>query len=274
MNGGFVEHWRPGDIEWEPAPAENFTGHVLFGPVRTDGLLNVLAVSFAPGARTDWHHHPDGQVLYVTNGAGLVQNEEGSAFEISTGDLIHAPPGEVHWHGALPESPMTHVSHTTGGPTVWEPRKVTDEEYASARERGSRAEPSSAPQATVAFTIPTVVKENLQAQAWTEYMKFSTLVANALERATQPKDELGFLSLSVTPGGETVYRLVSGWKLRSGWSVRGAWSQRFKISQAAADEIDNIMGLTGAGRQDVCRALLYDYLVAVRTDWDLALLSE
>ena len=269
-----MEHWKPGDIEWETAPAENFTGQVLFGPVRNDGSLNILAVSFAPGARTDWHYHPDGQVLYVTNGAGLIQNVAGSAVEISTGDLIHAPPGEVHWHGALPESPMTHLSHTTGGPTIWEPRKVTDEEYDSARERGPRAEQSGAPRATVAFTVPTVVKENLQAQASTEYMKFSTLVVKALERATQPKDKLGFLALSVTPGGQTVYRLDSGWKLRSGWSVRGAWSQRFKISRAAADEIENIKNLTGAGNQDVCRALLYDYLIAVRTDWDLALLSE
>ena len=269
-----MEHWRPGDIEWEPAPAENFTGHVLFGPVRTDGLLISWRSASRPALGLIGTTIPDGQVLYVTNGAGLVQNTEGSSVEISTGDLVHAPPGEVHWHGALPESPMTHLSHTTGGPTVWEPRKVTDEEYTSAREQGSSAEPSGAPKATVAFTVPTAVKENLQAQAWTEYMKFSTLVANALERATRPKDELGFLSPSVKPGGETVYRLVSEWKLRSGWSVRGEWSQRFRISQAAADEIDNIMNLTGAGRQDVCRALLYDYLATVRTDWDLALLSE
>ena len=70
-------------------------------------------------------------MLYVTNGAGLVQNDQGAAVEISTGDLVHAPPGEVHWHGALPDSPMTHLSHTTGGATVWEGRKVSDEEYGS-----------------------------------------------------------------------------------------------------------------------------------------------
>ena len=126
-----MEHWKPGQIGWEKAPAGNFTGEVLFGPVRTDGVLNVLAVSFSPGARTDWHHHPDGQVLHVTSGAGLVQSEDGAAAEISTGDIVHSPPGEVHWHGALPDSPMTHLSHTTGGATVWEGRKVSDEEYRS-----------------------------------------------------------------------------------------------------------------------------------------------
>ncbi len=131
-----MEHWRPGDVVWEDAPAEYFTGDVLFGPVRNDEVLNILAVSFEPGARTDWHHHPEGQVLYVTNGAGLVQNEEGAAVEISTGDLVHAPPGEVHWHGALKDSPMTHLSHTTGGATVWEGRKVSDEEYGSVAGEG------------------------------------------------------------------------------------------------------------------------------------------
>ncbi len=132
-----MEHWTPGDIRWERAPAENFTGEVLFGPVRHDEKLNILAVSFSPGARTDWHHHPEGQVLYVTDGAGLVKNEHGSTVRISTGDLVHAPPGEIHWHGALPDSPMTHLSHTTGAATVWENRKVSEEEYDSGRDHTS-----------------------------------------------------------------------------------------------------------------------------------------
>ena len=124
-----MEHWKPGDIRWEKAPPEHFTGEVLFGPVRHDGSLNVLAVSFAPGARTDWHYHPGGQVLYVTEGAGLLQEEDEAAVEIATGDVIYTPPDLAHWHGALPDSPMTHYSHTTGAPTVWQPRKVTEEEY-------------------------------------------------------------------------------------------------------------------------------------------------
>ena len=132
-----MDHWKPEDIAWEDAPAGHFTGEVLFGPVRNDEVLNILAVSFSPGARTDWHRHPEGQVLHVTAGAGLVQNDEGSTIRISSGDLVHTPPGEVHWHGALPHSPMTHLSHTTGGATVWENRKVSEEEYGSARDSAS-----------------------------------------------------------------------------------------------------------------------------------------
>lgn len=127
-----MEHRRNASIEWTKAPAENFTGDVWFGPLSQDGGpegLNALGVQFAPAARTDWHTHPDGQVLYVVSGAGLVANDAGDRAEIAAGDVVYSPPGEVHWHGAGPDGPMMHLSLTTGGATEWKPRKVTDEEY-------------------------------------------------------------------------------------------------------------------------------------------------
>ena len=126
-----MEHTRAERIGWEPALEEHFTGDVWFGLLSqaADGGLKALGVQFAPSARTDWHSHPDGQVLYVASGAGVVQTEGGETIEISAGDVVYAPPGELHWHGAGSNSPMMHLSLTTGGETVWEPRKVTDEEY-------------------------------------------------------------------------------------------------------------------------------------------------
>lgn len=117
------------DIPWAAAPPEHFTGQVLFGPISSEGTVNMLGVHFAPGARTDWHTHPDGQILHVTAGVGRVGTEDGATIEIGAGDSVYSPPGEVHWHGAGPHSPMTHLSITTGGATEWFPRKVTDEEY-------------------------------------------------------------------------------------------------------------------------------------------------
>ena len=35
------------------------------------------------------------------------------------GQVVHLPPGEEHWHGAVPGGTMTHLSITTGGPAVW-----------------------------------------------------------------------------------------------------------------------------------------------------------
>ena len=126
-----MKHRLAGEIDWVDAPAENFTGTVQFGPLSQHGALDALAVRFESGARTDWHWHPEGQVLYVTEGVGLVQDDDGTTVEISAGDTVFTPANQVHWHGAGPSAPMAHLSLTTGGATVWEPRKVTDEEYHS-----------------------------------------------------------------------------------------------------------------------------------------------
>lgn len=91
----------------------------------------MIEVQFAPGARTDWHSHPAGQVLYVVSGSGLVHTEDGATTEISAGDVVYAPPGERHWHGARPDSPMMHLALTTAGPTEWE-SKVSDDQYGEA----------------------------------------------------------------------------------------------------------------------------------------------
>ncbi|MDQ4149138.1 MAG: cupin domain-containing protein [Actinomycetota bacterium] len=124
-----MEHTPAEGIQWTPAPEEHFTGKVLFGPLSSaEGGIDALAVHFDPGARTDWHTHPNGQVLYIVHGAGLVQNEDGTTVEVSPGDVVYSPPGERHWHGAKPASPMMHLSLTRES-AAWEPRKVTDEEY-------------------------------------------------------------------------------------------------------------------------------------------------
>ena len=124
-----MEHRRAGDVVWEDAPVENFTGLVRFGPLSDQGPLNALAVRFEATARTDWHSHPEGQVLYVVAGRGRIQDDDGTTVEFGAGDTLYTPPGQVHWHGAGPDGPMTHLSLTTGGATIWESRKVTEEEY-------------------------------------------------------------------------------------------------------------------------------------------------
>lgn len=119
-------------MQWNPAPAEHFTGPVWFGDMSSSADetgLNVLGVQFAPGSRTDWHSHPGGQVLYVVSGSGTVANEDGERIEMAAGDTVTTPPDELHWHGATPDSPMLHLSITHGGETVWSSEKVTDTHY-------------------------------------------------------------------------------------------------------------------------------------------------
>jgi quercetin dioxygenase-like cupin family protein len=111
-------------------PAEAFTGDVWVDAI-TRGLppsqLNVATVHFSPGARSAWHSHDGGQTLYVTEGRGLVQARGQEIVELNGGDVVFAPDGEEHWHGAAPDHFMAHLSITEGAP-CWGPQ-VTDDKY-------------------------------------------------------------------------------------------------------------------------------------------------
>lgn len=121
-------------INWGPAPDEHFTGRAWFGPMAEpddQSEAAVLGVGFEPAARTHWHSHPGGQVLYCMSGYGLIANEAGDRTGLTPGDVVSVPAGELHWHGAAAESPMFHLSITTGGPTEWTNRAVSDDQYRS-----------------------------------------------------------------------------------------------------------------------------------------------
>jgi len=111
-------------------PAEWFTGDVWIDSIAQltgDSPVNLGAVHFPPGARTAWHSHQGGQTLYVNEGRGLVQSRGESVVEIRSGDGVHTPNGEEHWHGAAHDHFMIHLSMTLGAPTWGE--HVTDGEY-------------------------------------------------------------------------------------------------------------------------------------------------
>jgi quercetin dioxygenase-like cupin family protein len=97
--------------------------------------INASNVHFAPGARTAWHAHPNGQTIYVIEGIGLAQGSGGPIEVIRPGDRVAFGPNEDHWHGAGPTRFMTHLSlvevDDQGNSATWGPH-VTDEEYAVA----------------------------------------------------------------------------------------------------------------------------------------------
>lgn len=105
-----------------------FTGqvHPYLTLPSTDGIV-INTVSFNPGARTYWHSHELGQILFVVSGCGLVQSEGGAVETLRQGDTVWVPAGERHWHGAAPGSAMTHIAVSLGT-TLWE-EAVTDDEY-------------------------------------------------------------------------------------------------------------------------------------------------
>lgn len=119
-----------------PGPGEWFTGTVWIDPIASGpspSRLQVISVHFAPGARTAWHAHPNGQVLHVVEGAGRVQQRGGPVEAIRAGDTVVAGPGEWHWHGAGPGTFMTHLAMQEAAPEGYSAQwgdHVTDAEYA------------------------------------------------------------------------------------------------------------------------------------------------
>ncbi|SHI98310.1 (R)-mandelonitrile lyase [Wenxinia saemankumensis] len=125
---------RSGTAPSNPGPEANFTGTVRIDPLYAStepGRAMGAHVTFEPGARTAWHTHPAGQALIVTFGRGRVQREGGPVKEISAGDVVWFEPGEKHWHGASPETAMSHIAvqeSVDGSPVTWM-EKVSDADY-------------------------------------------------------------------------------------------------------------------------------------------------
>lgn len=132
-----LQHIPPGQSP-VAAPAGNFTGSAtVTSPFSGTGnaQLSGATVTFQPGARTNWHSHPFGQFLIVTEGRGLVQAEGEPVREITSGDVVWTGPGVKHWHGATRTNAMSHVSVTeiAEGKAVTWLAPVTDE-HSTARE--------------------------------------------------------------------------------------------------------------------------------------------
>ena len=129
-------------------PADWFTGDVYIDAVAAPAGSSTFAaanVHFTPGARTAWHTHPHGQTIFVTEGVGVCQREDGPVETIRAGDRVFFEPGENHWHGAAPKRFMVHLAmqqnDDSGIPVTWG-RQVTDDEYAAAQDAFS-CHPSS-----------------------------------------------------------------------------------------------------------------------------------
>lgn len=91
---------------------------------------NIAEATFAPGARLDWHIHPGGQQLLITDGVGYYQERNKPLETVHKGDVVKCQPGVEHWHGATPDTWFTYVAVTEPQPTKWLDR-VTDEVYFS-----------------------------------------------------------------------------------------------------------------------------------------------
>lgn len=110
--------------------SQHFSGTVWLDPVLLSQALRADQVFFEPAARTHWHRHEGGQVLVVTAGSGFVADRQGRLEKIGPGDVVFVERGELHWHGAAPDSYLIHLAIAIGR-TDWL-EAVGDDEYRSA----------------------------------------------------------------------------------------------------------------------------------------------
>jgi quercetin dioxygenase-like cupin family protein len=109
----------------QPNDGPRFTGTST--TLDTEGL-RISRRSFEPGARTAWHRHIDGQLLFVQEGRARIQRRGEVLREIGKGESDYTPPNMDHWHGATPHEHFVQVAVGFGQEVEWL-ELVTDEEY-------------------------------------------------------------------------------------------------------------------------------------------------
>jgi len=112
---------------------DNFRGTSWLNSLVDADSLNqnsVGSVTFEPGARTNWHTHPAGQIILALDGVGYYQEQGSPKVIVRKGDVVKCPADIPHWHGASADTAFIQVAITgrENGETVWLV-PVTDEEY-------------------------------------------------------------------------------------------------------------------------------------------------
>ncbi len=114
---------------------DDYTGTIWLNELnKPDNIFKfgVAQAVYAPGSKLNWHIHPGGQILLITEGTGYYQEKGKPVQIVHQGDVIKCQPGVEHWHAAAPNSDFAYIaiSPSEKGKTIWK-EKLTDEDYNS-----------------------------------------------------------------------------------------------------------------------------------------------
>ena len=98
----------PRDMQTARGPEDWFTGTVWRdgAPVGDPPDVAVNRVLFEPGARTHWHTHTEGQILYIITGTCRTAREDEPPVDVEAGGVVYfapvrntgtAPPQRLTW---------------------------------------------------------------------------------------------------------------------------------------------------------------------------------
>ncbi|WP_432711833.1 cupin domain-containing protein [Pedobacter sp.] len=121
----------------EKSPNVHHVGNVWLHELNAADSIFTYGTSvaiFDPGARLDWHSHPGGQILIITEGVGYYQEKGKPKQIVRRGEVVKCLPGVEHWHGATPDRGVTYIATSPAqkGKTIWLHR-VTNEAYNSVK---------------------------------------------------------------------------------------------------------------------------------------------
>jgi quercetin dioxygenase-like cupin family protein len=85
----------------------------LLAPGEAAGWAAALN-TFAPGAMLNWHTHDSEQIIFVTEGEGIVATKDEERV-LRPGTVVFVAAGEVHRHGASAHSSLTHFNIQRAG---------------------------------------------------------------------------------------------------------------------------------------------------------------
>ena len=116
---------------------KNHTGDIWLNELNVGNATfdpSIAQAVYGPGAKLDWHIHPGGQVLLITEGNGYYQERGQPVRIVHKGDVIKSAAGVEHWHAATPDSTFAYiaVTPTQKGKTIWL-KPVSEEEYKAAK---------------------------------------------------------------------------------------------------------------------------------------------
>jgi len=109
----------------QPASNPNFTGNVTSDDAKD---ISGGRRTFEASARTAWHSHDKGQLIFAEKGRMRTGRRGQGYKEYDQGGSEYTAPNVEHWHGATPKEPLVQVNIQFGGTTKWL-TKTTDEEY-------------------------------------------------------------------------------------------------------------------------------------------------
>jgi len=109
---------KTSDIKAQESTSKIFIGGIVKGQNiigENNDELRIAIINFTPGARCVIHTHTFAQVLYGTQGEGVVATED-EEIKMEQGTWAIIPAGERHWHGSR-DKEFSHIAIMPPGET-------------------------------------------------------------------------------------------------------------------------------------------------------------